>query len=352
MKGVILAGGNGTRLRPLTSVMNKHLLPVYDKPMILYPLETLKGFGITEILIVSGGEHLGWFTEFLGDGSKYGVKLTYRVQEQAGGIAEALGLAEAFVGNEKFMVILGDNVFGKIDPAASMSTNCRLWVKRVPDAKRFGVLNLDTNTITEKPDIEGEGLAVTGLYQYPPSVFEVIKKLIPSARGELEITDINNYYLAQREVLIDYVHSFWSDAGTFESLLRAANWAMDTFAGTQARDAMRHAVTRRKFNERSNALYLQGKKGIDVLYEKEPLKQFTYWKIIDNDFPYDRIAKRHHLLIPNRIFKDDWDMTDDERKELWHIKQTVKGYKAITENFPDRKSITEVYHLHLLEYDE
>ncbi len=237
MKGVILAGGTGTRLAPLTAVVNKHLLPVYDQQMILYPLATLRSFGVSDILIVTGGEHLGMFAEFLGDGSAYGVHLTYRIQSKAGGIAQALACAEEFVGNSRTLVILGDNVFDSEDiitkyaPLADTSDMAQLWVKMIPDAHRFGVLREVTPNaspvIEEKPKIDGGGWAVTGMYSYPSDVFDVIRGLTPSARGELEITDVNNFYLSRNRCTVTRLseENFWSDAGTFDSLLRAANWA-------------------------------------------------------------------------------------------------------------------------------
>lgn len=224
MKGVILAGGTGSRLYPLTAVVNKHLLPVYDRPMILYPLETLRSFGIDDVLIVSGGEHIGRFIEFLGDGSPWGVSLSYRVQKEAGGIAAAAALAEGFAAGGPVTIILGDNVFGPLK-AQPVSDRARLWVKEVSDANRFGVLY--DGRIVEKPADITEGNAVTGIYQYPADVFDVVRRCSPSARGELEITDVNNEYLRQGrcDVVQLAEEDFWSDAGTFESLARASVWA-------------------------------------------------------------------------------------------------------------------------------
>lgn len=221
-KGVILAGGNGTRLRPLTYLTNKHLLPVYNKPMIQYPLETLKSLGVTEILLVTGGEHLGSFAEFLGDGSKFGVNLTYKVQAEAGGIAQALKLAKDFVGNNNFYVILGDNIFDNKNFEYLQPEKPTIFLKSIPDAKRFGVYDKSTNQIVEKPQNPVSDLAVTGLYFYTPEVFDI--DFPPSARGEYEITDINNVMLKrgmQTRILLD----FWRDAGTFDSLLDSANFA-------------------------------------------------------------------------------------------------------------------------------
>lgn len=235
-KGVILAGGRGTRLLPATRIVNKHLIPILEKPMILYPLMTLTSvFGVKDVLIISGGEHLGGFAEFLGDGAEFGVSLTYRVQAEAGGIAQALGLAAGFAGSDELAVILGDNVFdagslrtevGKM-PA---SGGAHLFVKEVPDARRFGVATLAGDTITrivEKPAEPESAHAVTGLYLYPPDVFEKIARLTPSPRGELEITDVNNAYVAEGRCVAHVVSGFWSDAGTPESLARTVAWASE-----------------------------------------------------------------------------------------------------------------------------
>lgn len=227
MRGIILAGGEGTRLRPLTYITNKHLLPVYNKPMILYPLETLKGFGCTNILVVSGGNHIGAFAEFLGDGTDFGVNITYRVQKKAGGIAQALGLAKDFSNGEPVLVILGDNVFGKLDVTLD-ETKANIFLKEVDNPNRFGVAQFGSDgkliNIVEKPQIAPSKYAVTGLYYYPNEVFDVIKTLKPSARGELEVTDINNYFV-DRGCAHHTLDTFWSDAGTFESLSSSAEWA-------------------------------------------------------------------------------------------------------------------------------
>lgn len=226
MKGVILCGGMGTRLRPATFVLNKHLVPIGNYPMILFSLATLKSFGIQDVLIVTGGEHVGDFAEFLGDGSQYGVRLTYKVQKNAGGIAEGLGLAEEFVGNNMCTVILGDNVFGKIQ-AFTPGRNATIFLKTVPDASRFGVYMGD-GVIVEKPAGVTEGDAVTGLYVYPPTVFDFIRTLKPSDRGEMEITAVNNFFLSRNEC--DKVHLlniFWSDCGTTESLANTTRYFLD-----------------------------------------------------------------------------------------------------------------------------
>lgn len=231
MKGIILAGGLGTRLRPLTLVTNKHLIALYDKPMVLYPLETLVKAGIRDILVVSGREHAGHFLEFLGSGEEYGVKLTYKVQDQAGGIAQALLLAEDFADNKSVTVILGDNIFEDnfARQVKSFQKGARIFLKKVPDSNRFGVPELNgakVLKIIEKPANPPSPYAVTGLYQYDGNVFKIIKRLKPSGRGELEITDVNNAYIRQGKLAAEYVRGFWSDAGTFDSLATATMRAM------------------------------------------------------------------------------------------------------------------------------
>lgn len=226
MKGVILAGGTGSRLYPLTKVTNKHLLPVYDKPMIFYPIQTLVSAGIKEIMIVSGRGHAGHFLELLGSGADIGVRFTYEIQEEAGGIAQALGLAESFADDEDVAVILGDNIFQdniKQD-VSNFTGGAKIFLKEVPDAHRFGVAELKGDKVTgieEKPSEPKSNFAVTGLYIYNNNVFKVIKTLKPSARGELEITDVNNYFVNNGTMEYRVLDGFWSDAGTFESLLRA-----------------------------------------------------------------------------------------------------------------------------------
>jgi glucose-1-phosphate thymidylyltransferase len=231
MKGIILAGGNGTRLSPLTLITNKHLLPVYDKPMILYPLETLKKGGVSEIMIVCGREHAGHFMSFLGSGKDYGVKLSYALQSGAGGIADALGLAEDFAGQDKVAVILGDNVFednfSADFKAFENEPGGKVFIKEVPDPQRFGVAELVDGKIVgieEKPKAPKSNLATVGLYLYNADGFGKIKKLVPSGRGELEIADVNNMYVKEGSLSHGMVSGFWSDAGTFDSLLKTANW--------------------------------------------------------------------------------------------------------------------------------
>lgn len=221
MKGIILAGGNGTRLRPLTFVSNKHLLPVYDKPMIFYPLQTLIDMGCDEIMIVSGGEHIGSFTELLKDGGEFGVSITYRVQPTAGGVAQALGSASGFVelnGKQQVVpVILGDNYFSKPIPVPSEQA---IVIKKVESPNRFGVFH--ERNIEEKPEQPKSDLAVTGIYFYKPRTLGYCHRLTPSARGEIEITDVNNHVLKDKETKVIEYDGEWSDMGTFDSLLNVA----------------------------------------------------------------------------------------------------------------------------------
>ncbi len=226
MKGIILAGGTGSRLLPLTKVTNKHLLPVYDKPMIYYPLETLIGMGIKDILIISGPGHAGHFLNLLGSGKEFGVKLSYAIQEEAGGIAQALGLAEDFADTDNVSVILGDNIYEDKFDLSDYKSGAKIFLKEVNDPQRFGVAEIVGDkvvSIEEKPKTPKSNFAVTGLYVYDNSVFSIIKNLKPSQRGELEITDVNNAYLKLGKMKADFVKGYWSDAGTFESLIRASN---------------------------------------------------------------------------------------------------------------------------------
>ena len=227
MKGVILAGGTGSRLYPLTKVTNKHLLPVYDKPMIYYPLQTLISAGIKDIMIVSGRGHAGHFLELLGSGSEFGVRFTFEIQEEAGGIAQALSFAEDFVDGDSVAVVLGDNIFQDNikEDVSAFSNGAKIFLKEVTDAHRFGVAELKGNRvigIEEKPENPKSNFAVTGLYIYDSEVFNAIKTLKPSGRGELEITDVNNYYINKDTMGYRILDGFWSDAGTFESLFRAS----------------------------------------------------------------------------------------------------------------------------------
>ncbi len=226
VRGVVLAGGKGTRMGELTRVTNKHLLPVGPLPMVYYPLKKLVGAGCKDILLVSGTEHMGDFVELLGSGREHNCTITYRVQDEAGGIAQALGLAALFCQNVRCAVILGDNIFhdalGPVLDAANQRPD-HAWVtlKRVPDPKRYGVAELKGDSvigIEEKPANPKSDYAVAGIYIYPPDVFEVIKTLKPSQRGELEITDVNRYYLEKGRLGYSFLQGYWTDAGTLESL--------------------------------------------------------------------------------------------------------------------------------------
>lgn len=231
MKGVILAGGNGTRLSPLTLVTNKHLLPVYKKPMIFWPLETLIHCGIKNIMIISGRGHAGHFVNLLGSGKKFGVDLSYDIQEEAGGIAHALAITEDFANKDKIAVILGDNIFMDsrelkrgVDDFKKQEAGAKIFLKPVSDANRFGVAEVKENKVIgveEKPKQPKSNLAVTGMYLYDNNAFDVIRGLQPSGRGELEITDVNNHYIKNNQMSYHVLESEWTDAGTFDSLLRA-----------------------------------------------------------------------------------------------------------------------------------
>jgi glucose-1-phosphate thymidylyltransferase len=230
MKGVILAGGLGTRLYPLTKVTNKHLLPVYDKPMIYFPIQTLINAGIDDILIVTGGNNAGDFLRLLGNGKEFGLKhINYTYQEGEGGIAEALRLAEFFAAGEKICVVLGDNLIEKnirraVEAFRKQKGGAKILLKEVPDPQRFGVAELEEDRIVrveEKPKEPKSNYAVIGFYMYDGAVFDVIKTLRPSGRGELEITDVNNRYIEKGLMTWDVLEGWWTDAGTFESLLHA-----------------------------------------------------------------------------------------------------------------------------------
>lgn len=234
MKGVILAGGKGTRLLPATRVVNKHMVPILNMPMIVYPLNTLKHLGVTDIMIVSGGDHIGDIAEFLGDGSEFGVQLTYRVQKNAGGIAQALGLAQNFALHTGVVVILGDNIFDNSQlpaiPQGAGITGAALYLSTVNDPERFGVPVINKKTgeivrIEEKPSKPQSNFAITGLYVYPPSVFDIIPTLEPSDRGELEISDVNNWYINHKLYAYSICRGFWSDAGTRDSLKGVTDFA-------------------------------------------------------------------------------------------------------------------------------
>jgi glucose-1-phosphate thymidylyltransferase len=239
MKGVILAGGLGTRLYPLTKITNKHLLPVFDKPMIYYPLQALVNSGIRDILIVTGGNHAGDFLKLLGNGKEFGLQhVNYTYQEGEGGIAAALDLAEYFSEGEKICVILGDNIIEKnivhaVRAFEKQERGAKILLKEVPDAHRFGVPEVRDGRIVrieEKPKNPPSNYAVIGIYMYDPGVFQIIKTLKPSDRGEMEITDVNNEYLRRGTLTFDVLEGWWTDAGTFDSLLRASRLVAETGA--------------------------------------------------------------------------------------------------------------------------
>jgi len=229
LKGVILAGGTGSRLDSLTKVTNKHLLPVGHKPMIYYPIEKLTSAGINEILIVTGVEHMGDVVNLLGSGKDFGCRFTYKVQDEAGGIAQALGLAEDFSHGRPLVVILGDNIFRAqlqkyVDKFIAQKTGARVLLKQVDQPERFGVAEISDGKVTsieEKPKNPKSNYIVTGVYFYDATVFDIIKTLKPSGRSELEITDVNNAYIAKGQLAYDILDGWWTDAGTFESLTRA-----------------------------------------------------------------------------------------------------------------------------------
>ena len=236
MKGLILAGGNGTRLDPLTRVTNKHLLPIYDRPMIFYPIETLREMGIREVMVVLGGRSVGDIVELLGDGSTFGLDLTYRYQRGARGIAHAIGLARDFVGTDSFCVVLGDNIL-RGEPLGEIARAFKggPWgagtlLHRVPDPQRFGVAEFDGDRLVgfeEKPHVPKSDLIPIGVYFLRPGAFDVIARLVPSGRGELEITDVLNHYVPEGELFWREYTGHWSDAGTMESLLAAGELAAE-----------------------------------------------------------------------------------------------------------------------------
>jgi len=247
LKGVVLAGGLGKRLYPLTKITNKHLLPVYNKPMIYYPIQTLVDAGIKDILVVTGGNHAGEFLRLLGNGQEFGLKhLNYAYQEGEGGIADALRLAEHFADNDKIVVILGDNIIEKsikiaVEDFEKQPKGAKILIKKVPDPERFGVVELSAKgaclpvrqgsasggkgkkikCIVEKPKKPKSNYIITGIYMYDSQVFDIIRTLKPSKRKELEITDVNNAYLKKGELTYNILNGWWTDSGTFESLLRA-----------------------------------------------------------------------------------------------------------------------------------
>lgn len=250
MKGIILAGGLGKRLYPLTKITNKHLLPIYNKPMIYYPIQTLVDAGVKDILIVTGGNNAGDFLRLLGNGQQFGLKhINYTYQEGEGGIAEALGLAKHFADNDKIVVILGDNIVERsikkaVDDFKKQPCGAKILIKKVSDPERFGVVEISAKgavpagrqgsasggdnkkrikSIVEKPKKAKSDYIVTGIYMYDSRVFEIIKTLKPSRRGELEITDVNNAYLKDKELTYNVLDGWWTDSGTFDSLIKANN---------------------------------------------------------------------------------------------------------------------------------
>jgi glucose-1-phosphate thymidylyltransferase len=239
LKGVVLAGGLGSRLRPLTSVTNKHLLPVYDQPMIYFPIQTLVNAGITDIMIVTGGNSAGDFLKLLGNGKAFGLKhLNYTYQEGEGGIAAALSLVEHFAGGDSICVVLGDNIIQgnirtAVDAYREQRGGAKILLKKVTDPQRFGVPELDGQRvlrIDEKPKQPKSEYAVIGIYMFDSTVFNIIRTLKPSGRGELEITDVNNAYISRGEMTWDELEGWWTDAGTFESLQHASNLVAETGA--------------------------------------------------------------------------------------------------------------------------
>ena len=239
MKGVILAGGLGTRLYPLTKVTNKHLLPVYNKPMIYYPIETLVNAKIGEVLLVTGGNNAGEFLRLIGNGKALNLKhIEYTYQEGEGGIAQALSLAEEFADNGKICVVLGDNIIEKnivraVENFKNQSDGAKIILKEVPDPERFGVPVLEGDRVVkieEKPKIPKSTYAVTGIYMYDNTIFDIIRTLQPSQRGELEITDVNNTYIEKGNMTYETLDGWWTDAGTFDSLRTATNLVAETGA--------------------------------------------------------------------------------------------------------------------------
>lgn len=241
MKGIILAGGTGSRLYPLTKVTNKHLLPVGKYPMIFHSIAKLKEAGLDDILIVTGKEHMGDVVSLLGSGRDFGMSFTYKVQDEAGGIAQALGMAEHFVGNDRMVVILGDNVFEDsiadyVSEYVKQSSGAKLLIQEVHDPERYGVAELSVDqiiSIEEKPKLPKSNYAVTGIYMFDSHVFEIIRELKPSERGELEITDVNNAYIATKELSYNILNGWWTDAGTHASYSKANELAQGIQYGEQ-----------------------------------------------------------------------------------------------------------------------
>ena len=239
MKGIVLAGGTGSRLFPLTKITNKHLLPIYDRPMIYFPIQALVDAGVSDIMIVTGGRNSGDFLRLLANGKQWGLKhINYTYQEGEGGIADALALAEHFADGQKICVILGDNIIegnikAAVDDFKQQKSGAKILLKAVPDAERFGVAEIRDGriaSIEEKPKQPKSNHAVVGIYMYDETVFEKVRVLVPSGRGELEITDVNNAYIREGTLTFAHLDGWWTDAGTFESLLRAANLVAGTGA--------------------------------------------------------------------------------------------------------------------------
>lgn len=235
MKGIILAGGTGTRLYPLTKVTNKHLLPVGRYPMIYHAIHKLRSAKMSDILVITGREHMGDVVNLLGSGHEFGVSISYKVQDQPGGIAQALGLARAFVGNDSMTVVLGDNVFSEdispyVDNFQKQQVGAKILISKVPDPERYGVPELQDGRIIrieEKPTSPRSPYAVTGIYMYDKNVFDIVDKLQPSGRGELEITDVNNGYIELGTLTYDVLLGWWTDAGTHASYAKANEWAQE-----------------------------------------------------------------------------------------------------------------------------
>ena len=251
MKGILICGGTGTRLRPLTEITNKSLLPVYDQPLIHYPLEVLVKAGIREIVIISGTEHIDQMASFLGSGNRFGCDFSYKVQERAGGIAQALGLAEEFAEGDNVCAILGDNIyFDDLSTAIkNFTTGGHIFVKEVPDVERFGVVEMKNDkviSIEEKPLKPKSKLAATGCYVYDARCFQVIRDMKPSARGELEITDVSGWYLKEGQLHATVLKDQWIDAGTFESLHKASVLVRERKIAAIAEDAKTHAAQTKK----------------------------------------------------------------------------------------------------------
>ena len=253
MKGIVLAGGTGSRLFPLTKITNKHLLPIYNRPMIYYPIQTLVDAGIEDIMVVTGGRNSGDFLRLLANGKEFGLKhIHYTYQEGEGGIADALALAEHFADGHKICVILGDNIIqGNIRATAdrfrAQPRGAHILLKEVVDAERFGVAEVAGDRIAgieEKPAHPKSNYAVTGIYMYDSSVFEKIKTLVPSGRGELEITDVNNAYVREGSLTFSFLSGWWTDAGTFDSLLRAANLVKESVTGGTPQEELAEGAVR------------------------------------------------------------------------------------------------------------